>query len=194
MPPNFTGNWVLSEIEGADRRMVRVAMIARCMTLGAKPQLFSSAQLFLHHRMHAMGTSAAVVNLAWLQSYGKGKSADKITQSGNSISILSKGMLGEEETTFIIDDPLSISRKESRRMKGHFNNSTMRWDGEVLVMTTQLAVEGNVGVVLGLTPIHWLTNDAHTAQYSTLFFTCADNVNPKMVDRRKHHGRERVCT
>jgi hypothetical protein len=157
MPPNFTGNWVLSEVEGADRWCVARFRTRNDCILGLE-LIITSSTLFFHHRMHAMGTSAAVVNMAWLQSYGKDKSSDKITQRGNSISILSKGMLGEEETTFIIDDPLSISRKEPRPMKGHFNNSTMRWDGEVLVMTTQLAVEGKVGCVLKPHTIRWLTD------------------------------------
>ena len=91
-----------------------------------------------------MGMSAAAVNVAWMAGYGRGSSTEAITQEGNSIAISARGMLGHEESSFIINDRSSIDRKESRRKKGHFNETTLKWDGDVLVATIHLAVEGTV--------------------------------------------------
>jgi hypothetical protein len=94
--------------------------------------------------MYAMGMSAAAVNVAWMAGYGRGSSTEAITQEGNRIAISTRGMLGHEESSFIINDMSSVDRKESRRKKGHFNETTLKWDGDVLVATIHLAVEGKV--------------------------------------------------
>ena len=91
-----------------------------------------------------MGMNRVVVHVAWMAGYGRNTSTESIAHEGNNIVICTKGMLGEEESTFTIDDSSSIDRKESRRKKGHYNETSLKWDGDVLVATTRLAVEEKV--------------------------------------------------